>query len=73
MSFAQALDIAAHPAKWLELFARKDSGAAAGAPTRGLISQLTVEQQARIFDYDGPIASGRSDLPKSQRSSRKAA
>lgn len=73
MSFAAALDIATHPTKWWELFTRKDAGANAGAPTRGLISQLTVEQQARIFEYDGPIASGRSDLPKVERSTRKAA
>jgi hypothetical protein len=73
MSFAHALDIATHPAKWLELFARKDSGASAGAPTRGLISQLSLEQRARIFDYDGPIASGCSDLPKAKRPADKAA
>lgn len=73
MSFANALDIATHPAKWRDLFARRDSGAAAGAPSRGLISQLTADQQARIFDYDGPIASGRSDLPKAKARPSKAA
>jgi hypothetical protein len=73
MSFADALDIAAHPTKWWARFIGKGSGVAAGAPTRGLISQLTPDQRARIFDYDGPIASGCSDLPKAKRRIREAA
>ena len=32
----------------------------------GLISQLTEKQQAKIFDYDGPIVSGNAQLKRTR-------
>ncbi len=30
---------------------------------KGLFAQLSDEQRKRVLSYDGPVASGRSDLP----------
>jgi hypothetical protein len=73
MSFAEALDIAMHPTRLWDMLAHKGSGISAGTASRGLISQLTEGQRARICEYDGPLASGNSDLPKLKNRSRKAA
>ncbi len=33
-------------------------------PMVGLYAQLTPEQRARVLAYEGPIESGRADLPR---------
>ena len=73
MSLAEALDIAAHPTRWIQYFTCRESSSAARGHTSGLISQLTLEQRARIFEYDGPLASGSTEFPRVKNESRKAA
>jgi hypothetical protein len=71
MSLTEAfVDYVTHPKKWWHnLLGQKADGfrAPPAKKTKGLLSQLSKQQQEALFNYDGPVVSGsNTDWPKAK-------